>query len=71
MMTIRRRTFMRIMRGDVALIDIQTLRVLQGRLPRRALALVLEWAELHQEELTDNWARAERHESLNRIDPLD
>lgn len=57
--------------GDVALIDIQTLRVLQGRLPRRALALVLEWAELHQEELTDNWARAERHESLNRIDPLD
>ena len=27
-----------------ALIDIRTLEVLEGQLPRRALALVLEWA---------------------------
>jgi hypothetical protein len=31
-----------------ALIDIKKLEVLRGSLPRRALNLVLDWAELHQ-----------------------
>lgn len=58
--------------GDqAALIEIATLRVLEGRLPRRALALVLEWATQHRDELAENWVKAERHEPLNRIDPLD
>jgi hypothetical protein len=30
-----------------AVIDIQRLEVIEGRLPRRALSLVLDWAELH------------------------
>ena len=30
-----------------ALIDIRTLAVIRGSLPRRALALVREWATLH------------------------
>lgn len=37
-----------------ALIDIRGLSVLEGRLPRRALQLVLDWAELHQAELLAN-----------------
>ena len=44
--------------------------VLEGRLPRRALALVAEWAELRRDELLADWARAERQEPLASIDPL-
>ena len=32
-----------------ALIDIQTLDTIGGKLPRRAMALVLEWAALHRD----------------------
>jgi hypothetical protein len=39
-------------------------------LPRRALALVAEWAALHQDELLANWERARRDEPLQPIDPL-
>ena len=38
-----------------ALIDVRDLRVLRGSLPRRALALVLEWAEEHRDELREDW----------------
>ena len=38
-----------------ALIDIQELRVLRGSLPRRAMALVLEWAAERRGELTEDW----------------
>ena len=34
-----------------ALIDIRTLEVIRGSLPRRALSLVREWATLHHDEL--------------------
>ena len=33
---------------DEALIDISTLEMIQGSLPKRALALVLEWANEHR-----------------------
>jgi hypothetical protein len=38
--------------------------------PPRALALVREWAALHQEELLANWRRARREEPLQPIEPL-
>ena len=41
-----------------ALIEIDTLIVFRGSLPRRAAALVLEWAALHRSELRDDWQRA-------------
>jgi hypothetical protein len=44
--------------------------VIAGSLPRRALALVAEWAALHREELLANWERARREEPLEAIDPL-
>ena len=53
-----------------ALLSIETLTVQKGSLPHRALALVLEWAAYHREELADNWARARRGEALSRIEPL-
>ena len=33
-----------------AVIDIRELRVVRGRLPRRALAMVIEWAFDHRDE---------------------
>lgn len=57
--------------GEAAQISIETLDVLDGRLPRRALALVVEWALAHRHELRDNWNRAEHHEALLPIDPLE
>ena len=58
--------------GDAeATIQIATLQVLQGELPRRAMALVLEWAAAHRSELAADWERAARHEPLLPIEPLD
>jgi hypothetical protein len=54
-----------------ALIAIDSLAVLRGFLPRRALALVLEWAALHRAELRQDWQRARAGEVLAPIEPLD
>lgn len=56
---------------DEATIAIETLATLQGRLPRRAHALVAEWALQHRTELLENWHRAQRHEPTAEIAPLD
>jgi len=53
-----------------ALVGIDPIEVVSGRLPARARRLVLEWAALHQLDLTANWQRARRLEPLERIDPL-
>jgi hypothetical protein len=54
-----------------ALIEVDTLSMFCGSLPRRALALVLEWAALHRTELREDWRRARNGETLNEIEPLD
>lgn len=45
--------------------------VVEGRFPRRALKAVMEWHELHRDELMNDWLLAERHEPLRRIPPLE
>jgi hypothetical protein len=54
-----------------ALIAVDTLAVVRGELPRRALALVLEWAALHRGELQVNWQRARLGTPPSPIAPLD
>ncbi|HVP83843.1 MAG TPA: DUF4160 domain-containing protein [Rhizomicrobium sp.] len=56
---------------DEALIDIETGNVLVGHLPKAALRLVQEWRIARQNELRDNWGRAERLEPLNRVAGLE
>ncbi len=56
---------------DEAIYEIATLNVLRGQLPRRAHALVVEWATLHRDELKADWALAREQQPLNNIDPLD
>jgi hypothetical protein len=53
-----------------ASIDLKNVAVLAGRLPPRALRLVVEWATDHRAELEANWDRARRHETLRPIEPL-
>ena len=54
------------------IIDIRTLELIaQGTLKRRALGLVLDWAELHRDELLANWELARAGKPLNQIAPLE
>ena len=52
------------------LIDIRTLEVIEGGMPRRALALVLEWAQEHRNELIEDWQLCERNQMPKKIQPL-
>jgi hypothetical protein len=52
-------------------IAIETLEILKGELPNRALGLVLEWAFLHRNELRADWKRARNGEPLEPIKPLE
>ena len=42
-----------------------------GEFPARALRLVLEWANLHKQELIENWQLARQGQGLKRIAPLE
>jgi len=53
-----------------ALIDISDLFLIAGKLPPRALGLVMEWASIYQNELYENWGRARNFQPLEKIDPL-
>lgn len=53
-----------------AIFDIRRLELMEGKLPRRAMELTLDWAELHQPELLEDWALCERHLQPKKIDPL-
>jgi hypothetical protein len=53
-----------------ASINIQTLDVADGKLPRRALNLVLDWAELHQDEWLNDWDKCRLHHEPSKIKPL-
>ena len=54
-----------------AVLSIQELKVLEGRLPKRALSLVLEWANEHRNELLNNWNSLQTTGDYSKIDPLD
>ena len=56
---------------DMIVIEIETLRIVVGQFPRRAQAMVLEWASQHREELLEEWRLASAHEPLKKILPLE
>lgn len=53
-----------------AAINIHTLEIMEGTLPRRALNLVLDWAELHHDELLSDWDKCRIHQQPDKIEPL-
>lgn len=54
-----------------AIFSIDTLEVLAGRLPKRANAMVIEWASEHRKELMEDWMLAYDHYPLKQITPLE
>ena len=58
--------------GDYkAVVDIRRLQLTDGQLPRRASSLVLDWAELHQQELLKNWDLCQSLQNPKPIAPLE
>jgi hypothetical protein len=50
--------------------EIETGKV-TGAFPKRALAHVREWRELHRDELLEAWSNACARRPLKRIEPLE
>jgi hypothetical protein len=63
--------FHAVYQGHEAQILIESLEILRGSLPRRALALILEWAVLHRDELRQDWEKARLGVPLDPIEPLE
>lgn len=63
--------FHAVYQGEEVQVSIESLEVIKGRMRRRALALVLEWAALHREELRRAWDVASRNQEPDKIEPLD
>jgi hypothetical protein len=57
--------------GQRAIVGIESLVLLEGKLPPRVLGLVIEWAALHRDELLENWERARQQFPLNTVEPLE
>ncbi len=53
-----------------ATIDIQRLVLAEGALPRRATQLVLDWAELNQQALLEDWMLCQAKQHPKPIAPL-
>lgn len=53
-----------------AAVAVETLQIIRGSLPRRAMELVADWAELHRQELLDDWALCQAKQQPNKIPPL-
>lgn len=57
--------------GDYTItIEIDT-GVFEGRFPSRALKALMEWYEMHQGELKEDWELASQHKTLKKIPPLE
>jgi hypothetical protein len=55
---------------DVAIYAIDQIELLAGHLPTRQQRFVEAWAELHQEELLNDWQRLQSGQPPLKIDPL-
>jgi hypothetical protein len=53
-----------------AIVGIEPLELREGQLPPRVFGLVMEWAELHQTELQENWTTLAAEGKFRRIAPL-
>ena len=56
--------------GQTAKIQISPFGVVAGKLPPKVLALLAEWATLHEEDLLAAFARAARREAPGSVEPL-
>ena len=57
--------------GAEAEVGLDPVALLRGRLARRALGMVMEWAVVHQRELLDDWELLRKDQTPHGIAPLD
>jgi hypothetical protein len=57
--------------GSHVRVGIDPVVLLDGRLPPRVLAIIVEWASLHRDELLANWGRLRRGLPPEPIAPLE
>jgi hypothetical protein len=60
-----------IKQDEVAAFILEPIDLIAGSLPRRQRGLVEAWAELHQEELLEDWQRLQAGQAPLPINPLD
>jgi len=56
--------------SEKALFSIETLALVGGSFPPRAMGLVVEWATIHQKELEEAFRKAAAMEEPQKIAPL-
>ena len=66
----RRPHFHAYFQGRSAVFAIGPIERLAGNLPVKRERLVLAWAEIHQEELSENWRALRAGRAASRIEPL-
>jgi hypothetical protein len=54
----------------IAAVNILSLEIIKGKITRRALNLILEWTELRQKELLNNWEKCSLNQQLDKVKPL-
>lgn len=52
------------------LVNIQTLEIIRGKMPKRARILILEWAFEHRTALLEDWELCEAKKTPKKIKPL-
>ena len=53
-----------------AKISIESFSLLDGSLPSRVLGLVVEWTELHRDELIEDWESIRTNGTYKKLQPL-
>lgn len=56
--------------GYKAVFEIETLKIVEGKLPKKQALLVVQWAFLHREELIKAWNAARNEKVPEKIKPL-
>ena len=56
--------------SEKVIIEIESLRILEGSISPRALGLVIEWAAQHKNELMKCWNLAKNNQAPEKIEPL-
>jgi len=57
--------------GDYEIVVELNSGVVEGKFPKRALALVMEWYELHKNELMVDWEMIKTSGEFKKIKPLE
>jgi len=57
--------------SQTALVSIDPIRIIEGKLSKNAWRLVQEWARLHQHSLLINWENARKEQTIERIEGLE